>query len=136
MKIIAKYQHGSEDSLDKDMFYVVDEIPESTKECGDFCSEDVTENRNLIVIKEGKVVEVYKGTIDEVNNSLFLTYKNHKQEYDLLVDGLVERDLALKTVRVTRCFLSHYSRTIYRTKIKNALKSYSWKERLEVEKLI
>ena len=72
MEIIARYIHGSENSTDLDVIYVVDELP-SLQECKTFCS-DKDENRNLITVENGIVTSVYKGTPDEVNNSLLRTY--------------------------------------------------------------
>jgi hypothetical protein len=135
MNIIAKYRHGSEDSLDKDVFYVFDELP-SFRECKDFCDESKEENRNIITIHNGIVSGCYKGTIDEINNGLLVTYPLHEQEYPLLIERKVERDRLIKSIRVMRCFLSHHSRTFYRSMVKNALNSPSWKIRLCVLKSI
>lgn len=122
MKILAKYIHGSENSTDVDIHYVVDALP-SLGECKKFCSSDPNENRNLIVIENGEVVDCYKGTPDEVNNSLLATYQLHIQEYPLLVTHPVKRDLYRKILRGVRIILSHLSRSEYRSEIKVALKS-------------
>ncbi len=127
--IIAKYRHGSEDSLDKDIYYVFDELP-TFHECKEFCDETCEENRNIITIHNGIVSGCYKGTIDEINNGLLVTYPLHEQEYPLLVERKVERDKLIKSIRVMRCFLSHHSRTIYRSIVKNALNSPSWSVRV------
>jgi hypothetical protein len=127
--IIAKYRHGSEDSQDIDVYYVFDELPDF-HECKEFCDETCEENRNIITINNGIVSGCYKGTIDEINNGLLVTYPLHKQEYPLLVERKVERDRLIKSIRVMRCFLSHHSRTIYRSVVKNALNSPSWKVRI------
>lgn len=130
MEIIAKYIHGSENSLDTDVMYVVDELP-SLQECKTFCSDKV-ENRNLIVIEDGIVTKCYKGTPDECNNSLFATYKLHHQSDELLVTRTVDRDKRLKTIRALRGILSHLSRTSYRPQIKEALRSEDWDFRVDV----
>lgn len=79
MKTLYRYIHGSEDSTDVDVVYVVDEIP-SLSEAKAFCSpDDKKENRNLIVVKDGIVTDCYKGTVDEINNSLLNTYYKHEQ---------------------------------------------------------
>lgn len=134
MNIIAKYIHGSENSLDTDVMYVVDELP-SLQECKVFCS-DKDENRNLIVIEDGIVTKCYKGTPDECNNSLFATYKLHQQSDELLVTRTVDRDKRLKTIRALRGILSHLSRTSYRPQIKEALRSEDWDFRVDVLKEI
>lgn len=130
MNIIAKYIHGSENSIDTDVMYVVDELP-SLQECKVFCS-DKDENRNLIVIEDGIVTKCYKGTPDECNNSLFATYKLHQQSDELLVTRTVDRDKRLKTIRALRGILSHLSRTSYRPQIKEALRSEDWDFRVDV----
>jgi hypothetical protein len=122
MKIIAKYIHGSEDSIDVDVYYVIDKIS-TFNEAKKFCDSDTEENVNIIEIDNGKVVNCYKGSCDEIQNSLLRTYPLHKQTYDLLIKEPVERDLFVKTVRVVRCFLSHLSRTQYRKEVKLALQT-------------
>lgn len=129
MEIIAKYIHGSEDSLDTDIYYVINELP-SFSECRAFCSSNKEENRNLIVIKKGIVIDCFIGTIDEINNALIDTYHLHEQEYPLLITRRVSRDIPLKAIRASRGILSLLSRTQYRSKIKEALKS-SWTIRLQ-----
>ena len=126
---MIRYVHGSEDSLDLDVYYVFDKLP-SFKECQDFCSNK-EENRNIIVIKDGIVTDCFKGTVDEINNGLLQTYHLHPQEFDNIVERKLERDVLLKIIRVVRCLLSHCSRTQYRTDVKKTLKSNSWKERLD-----
>ena len=133
MNIIARYIHGSEDSTDLDVIYVVDELP-SLQECKTFCS-DKEENRNLITVENGIVTSVYKGTPDEVNNALLDTYKLHEQEYPLLVERKVERDVHIKAIRAVRCILSHLSRSMFRPEIKNALRG-SWSVRIETLQMI
>lgn len=128
MEILAKYIHGSEDSTDVDVVYVVDELLDKN-ECKRFCSADPNENRNLITVKDGVVSAVYKGTVDEVNNALLSTYGLHEQSSPLLIKHHVERIPPLKYVRGVRIILSHLSRSQYRERIKKALRS-DWRERL------
>ena len=116
-----------------DVIYVVDELP-SLQECKTFCS-DKEENRNLITVENGIVTSVYKGTPDEVNNALLDTYKLHEQEYPLLVERKVERDVHIKAIRAVRCILSHLSRSMFRPEIKNALRG-SWSVRIETLQMI
>ncbi|MCK9575614.1 MAG: hypothetical protein WC979_01100 [Candidatus Pacearchaeota archaeon] len=128
---MIRYIHGSGDSLDIDVFYVFDKLP-SFQECKEFCDSSKEENRNIIVIKDGMVTDCYKGTCDEIQNSLITTYRLHEQEFPLILDTKVKRNEILKAVRVLRCFLSHYSKTTYRESVKSALKSHSWESRLSV----
>ena len=132
---MIKYTHGSEDSLDIDVFYVFDFMP-SFQDAKSFCDETKEENRNIIVVKDGFVIDCYKGTCDEIQNSLITTYKLHIQEFPLILTSKVERNVILKMVRVMRCFLSHFSKTQYRVDVKRALKSHSYKERLDVLSMI
>lgn len=132
---MIKYFHGSEDSTDIDVFYVFDTKP-SYHECHTFCSADTVENRNIIVIKDGFVVDCFKGTVDEIQNSLLATYHLHSQEFPLIISETVKRNVMLKNVRVLRCFLSHFSRTKWRTDVKDALRSHDWKKRLDVVRVL
>lgn len=129
---MKRFIHGSEDSIDLDVFYLFDKMP-NFQECQEFCSDDI-ENRNIIVMKDGIVIDCYKGTIDEINNGLYYTYNLHQQDFENPIEKLVERDILIKTLRVVRCFLSHCSRTKYRDIVKKALKSASWKYKISVFK--
>lgn len=126
---MLKYIHGSEDSLDTDVFYVFDKIPSFT-ECRKFCSEDPTENRNIITIKNGIVDQCFIGSPDEINNGLLDTYKLHPQTCELKIEHRVKRDVTLKSIRAVRGILSILSRTQYRPEIKKALNS-GYKDRLD-----
>lgn len=131
---MLRYIHGSEDSLDIDVHYAFNEMP-SFNECQEFCS-DKDENRNIIVVKDGIVVDCFKGTTDEINNGLIDTYHLHKQDQENIVMFKVKRDNLLKNIRVLRCLLSFCSRTQYRSIVKEALKSSSWKKKVETLKQI
>jgi hypothetical protein len=124
------FQIGSEDSLDKDMLYVVDEIP-SIAEAKKICDVG-EENRNLIKIEDGIVVDCYKGSPDETNNALWMTYSLHPQDFPLPIERKVERIILLKLIRASRIVISYYSRTLYRPEVKAALRSYQTLERLKV----
>lgn len=129
MNIIGNYIYGSEDSVDVDIAYIVDELP-SLQECKKFCSEDKNENRNLITIDNGIITNCYKGTIDELNNAILDTYKLHKQNTELRINRKVGRDIPLKVIRSIRVLLSHLSRSQYRKEIKLAIRS-NWTTRLD-----
>lgn len=129
-----RYIHGSSDSIDTDVCYVFDVMPDS-KECKLFCDSVKTENRNIICIREGIVSECYKGHPDEVNNALYVTYYLHEQKYPLLIERKVEREPVIKYVRVVRSVLSLFTRTEWRVDIKAALRG-GWKEKLcQLEKI-
>ncbi len=120
MNIIKYFSHGSEDSVDKDIVYIVDKMPSFT-DCQAFCSLQ-DENRNIAVIKDRHIVECFKGSLDELNNSLGFTYLLHYQKYPLdLVP--VKRDIKLKHFRVVKTILTMFTRTKQRIEIKEALRS-------------
>lgn len=123
-----RYVHGSQDSTDVDVIYVFDCLP-TIAECKSFCDGHRGENGNIIVVEKGIVAFAYKGSVDEVNNGLFSTYALHEQEYPLVIERLVPRDILLKDIKVIRKLLSSLSRTNYRKDIKKALRS-NWDEKL------
>lgn len=125
--------HGSEDSLDIDVYFLVDQLGtlnEAKKLCDDLSHKHAV-NGNLIVVKDGQVVDVYKGTVDEVNNSILATYHLHEQIHPIPVNKKVERDICLKWLRVIRGILSHCSRTEYRATVKAALRAENVADKLK-----
>lgn len=78
-------------------------------------------NVNLAIIIGGYVAEVFKGTPDEVNNSVYYTYRYHEQAHPLKITGPVVRDPGIKALRSMRAILSFISRTSYREEVKVAL---------------
>lgn len=128
------YVFGSKSSKDWDILFIVDKL-ESTIDLNHKKIEYLTNtvkylvpinctevNGNLAVISNGVISKVFKGTHDEVNNSLYNTYSLHKQYFDLKIDRLLDRDILLKSSRFCRFLLSFYSRTEYRKDIKLALR--------------
>jgi hypothetical protein len=79
-------------------------------------------NVNLGILENGIIQHVFKGTADEVNNSLIATYNYHYQFFPQQVMRLVKRDRDLKLLRAFRIILSMLSRTKHRSAIKNALR--------------
>ena len=123
---------GSRSSVDLDVIVFVDEIPDKphivhrleTKfntQISEFTKTDKQVNCNLAIIEDGVIRKVFKGTPDEVNNSLLLTYDFHRQFYPNKIEKLVERDVEFKILRTMRVLLSLISRTEYRTVVKLAL---------------
>ena len=127
-KIKTSYIHGSADSVDKDIVYILEEIPDFNK-CKMFCAS-LEGNPNLAVIENGYVVWCYKGSKDELNNSLFRTIPLHSENGENPIVGTVERDVCLKVIRAVRGILSHISRSQYRDKIKSAVRG-SFEEKLQ-----
>lgn len=131
--VFEDYQlFGSSDSIDYDIMVFVDSLG-TTQENHDTVTEldrklaliytDKHLNANLALVEYGVVTEVFKGTADEVNNMLYLTYDSHEQTSKLKITRLVERDVELKILRTARVLLSFLSRTEHRPEIKKALKS-------------
>ena len=122
---------GSASSSDRDVLVFLDKIP-SLPECkllakemdqsiNDIYGDDKLANTNFAVVKDGVLSEVFKGTVDEVNNSLYQTYYLHDQRFAKMVVKMVPRNKEQKLLRVARILLAFYSRTSYRTEIKLAL---------------
>lgn len=126
---------GSATSQDYDIMVFVDTIP-TVKEASILCEmygndiavilkdanfPEKTVNANLAILKDGIITGVHKGTADEVNNSMLLTYDFHKQFFPNQIVRMVERDVDLKIIRCARIILSFISRTQYREIVKKAL---------------
>jgi hypothetical protein len=134
---------GSEDSKDYDVMFFLNKLPNSIEKChllteyfnwylfenGYF---DKPVNSNICVNENGIVKEVFKGSIDEVNNMLYFTYKNHKQIYSDKIDKLVERNKQDKINRTVRVLLTFISRTYLRDEVKKALYSEDLNLRISV----
>lgn len=118
---------GSEDSRDIDNLYLFSSMP-SLQECKEFCDKK-KDNRNIAVVENGVVRECYKGTPDELNNSLFYTYSLHKQDFENPISRPVNRIVPLKVFRALRVVLSHLTETFLREKIKFALRSRDFEQR-------
>lgn len=125
-----RYVHGSANSLDLDVIYVLKQRP-SAHNAKLFCSASAEENRNVVTVKNGTVDWCYKGSIDEVNNALLETYHHHPQQSDLCIKQRVKRDLARKGFRLLRGLLGYHSRTEHRTLVKAALRSGILQEKLD-----
>lgn len=123
---------GSENSLDVDLVFFIEEMPETiveklalSKELSQVISSFFPKkviNANLAVCQKGHLTEVYKGTTDELNNALFYTYDFHKQKHENQITKLLMRDIDLKFLRSARMILSFMSKTEYRVLVKSALK--------------
>lgn len=136
---------GSKSSIDCDVIVFVDKlsnIDDNHSVCKEYIESlkyisEKTLNVNIGIIKNSKLIDVFKGTTDEVNNSLFYTYDNHKQYnenqilylYDRINNDEYKHE---KILRYARVILSFFSRDIdLRIKIKNALKS-DLKDKIEI----
>ena len=131
---------GSENSIDKDIFVVIDELPDTIDECKNTCYAAEAElqpyfkekvNVNIGTIKDGIVTSVMKGTEDEVNNSIFYTAQFHPENTKEYIDRLLPRDVERKILRSLRIMLSLLSRSEHRKVVKEALRGDVW-EKLDV----
>ena len=123
---------GSSDSQDYDVLVSVEDIPQDVDKAHDICKiynskisellPDKPLNCNLGVFKEGELVKVFKGTVDELNNCIYYTYNNHQQFYPNPIESPVKRDIDEKILRVARFIITFYSRTHLRPQIKAALR--------------
>lgn len=137
MEIIAKYIYGSADSIDEDSLYIVDQLPKTIAECKEFCllNKGDNENPNLATIENGVINTCFKGTVDELNNAVYKTYSLHEQNYPLIIEYTVERDVHLKIIRAVRVIISHFTKSVLRKELKSSLKS-GWNDRLNALRLI
>ena len=125
------YIFGSASSLDLDVLVFIDHLPsleESKKMCNVF-NESLKSisskkiNSNLATIKSNVLTSVFKGTLDEVNNSVIDTYHLHKQVHPLIITQRIKRDKDAKVLRSVRSILSFLSRTQYREQVKQSLQN-------------
>lgn len=136
---------GSANSLDLDLVFLLDELPESildrlnlakklSNELAPTYPEKVI-NANLAVLKDGVLTDVYKGTTDELNNSMYETYHLHKQILENQIKRPLKRDIDLKFLRSTRMLLMYLSRSKYRIIVKPALRG-SLQDKIDALKVI
>lgn len=127
---LVEYQFfGSEDSVDLDVCFFVNRIgtiEESRRHLVELCAlladTNKTINGNLAVVNNGNVSHCFKGSIDELNNSLLKTYSFHKQDFSLKIERAVKRNVWAKIERCNRTVLAYFTRTAIRTEVKAALK--------------
>lgn len=113
-----------------DIMVILDEQPTSRDSCNKMCQgydnllqlEGIDANHNLCTVNDGMVNWVYKGTADEVNNSMLDTFELHTQLEDNVITKRMDRDIHLKAVRGLRIILSFFSRGECRKEVKAALK--------------
>lgn len=136
---------GSPSSLDYDVAVFVSQIPpvleahalckyyDKTIACmiKDARLPEKPVNSNLLVAYKGQVIDCLRGTCDEINNSLIDTFHHHEQFYSLDITERIVRDKEWKLLRTARVFLSFFSRTDDRVRIKSALRG-NLREKLDV----
>ena len=128
---------GSRKSLDADIFVVVKTLPITIGACkqtvqyyeSQLKDKFVKEvNVNIGTVEDGVITSVFKGTEDEVNNSIYYTAKYHKENKKSIVDTLLPRDIERKILRTFRIMLSMLSRSEHRKVVKKALKGDIWEQ--------
>jgi hypothetical protein len=124
---------GSGDSKDLDMIFFMDKMPPTIAEAAAKCAA-LSElhqtsfptskiiNCNLAIVQNGILIDSFKGNLDELNNSLLLTYDLHVQAHPNHITKQFVRDVDLKFLRASRSILSHLTKTQHRIIVKNALK--------------
>jgi hypothetical protein len=141
---MLKYQiFGSKSSQDYDVLVFVDSlgtIQENHEAITILDIElakiltDKPVNANLGILRDGQIVQVFKGYPLEVNNSLYYTYGNHVQVIENQITKPYELTEDIKHYKLKRCFrfiLSFYSRVPeMRAGIKEALRG-TFDKRLE-----
>jgi hypothetical protein len=139
--------HGSEDSIDRDVIYLINAMPKNKNLVHEFVNEDTKrENRNLAVLDEelGVIVDCYKGTPDAINNQIADTFHLHVQMMkECPVRVRITRNVPLKVTRSIRQLIGFVAQVLhhfptdsalygqYHGPIKTALKSKNFMARLE-----
>lgn len=138
---------GSPASDDYDIMVSVPDVPSSKALCKEICAGYEARIKDYFLDKEVQVnicklkeieknvniiEKVYKGTPDECNNSVFMTYLYHKQYCNIMVGQMVTRDVPLKLARGVRIILSFLSRGAYGPTVNDALQSKNFIKRCEV----
>jgi len=124
---------GSENSLDIDVMFWVEKIPENVQQARALTQalasefqqkKQLTEkiNANIAKIQDGKIIEIFKGIKDESNNALFHTYSLHHQDFPNQITQLLARNIDAKMLRTVRVLLSFLTKTVQRNAVKMALR--------------
>lgn len=139
---------GSETSTDCDIMVLVSNkltVQQSQKACEKYKQElkNLVEtkkelNINVAVVEDGVITWVYKGTPDECNNSIYLTYEFHRslQKHQCFIKKLMERNIKVKIIRALRVILTMLSRTNMRPQIKKALQTNTVNARVSALQLV
>lgn len=135
MKTLTYQIFGSPSSKDYDILVFVKElktIQENHEQVTELESlfknkfNDKPLNVNIGVVKDGQLIEVFKGYPFEVNNSCYYTYNYHNQDYSNMIDKPYVLNNDVIYYKLKRCFrfiLSFYSRIPeFRNDIKEAMR--------------
>jgi 5'(3')-deoxyribonucleotidase len=108
----VRWEHGSENSTDKDYAYLFEQMPPH-RDCVKFCHGN-EEDRNIIVISEGVVSASFKGPPDEVNNGLIATAPLHQQQFPLPLTTWMKRVVVVKCCVALRGLAVKLRKSMYR----------------------
>jgi hypothetical protein len=123
--------HGSENSLDRDVYWVMKKLP-SKEELISINKSINTSDINFITIHNGIVSDCIKGVVDEINNGIIDTFHLHPQSLDYCpVFYRQHRDSFVKTIRFIRGILVQFSKTDFRPIVKKASKSHNLKLKID-----
>lgn len=119
------HRYGSIDSTNTDVVLFLNILPETQEERKNLTNDIKREmgvDWNMIIakIEDGVIVDCTypKSSTDSLNNAVFNTYKYHDQNYSLLIDKCVERNIPLAIYKTVRIFMSYLTRTEYRKDIR------------------
>ncbi|WP_420575066.1 hypothetical protein [Kordia sp.] len=130
--MLPTYQiFGSKSSQDVDVCFFVDSLDgiRGNHEVVKMYTQQVKFNTskpingNLAILKNGIIIENFKGSADELNNALFTTYNLHDQVYKNHIQQLVARDVTSRIVRCARSLVASFTRTDLRVASKVALRA-------------
>ncbi|MFK7749351.1 MAG: hypothetical protein AB8B65_13230 [Kordia sp.] len=121
---------GSKSSEDFDVCFFVDSLDDTKRnhEAVKMYAEQTVFNTskpinaNLAIVRNGVIVENFKGSADELNNALFTTYGLHDQVYKNHIKKLVSRNLESRIVRCARTLVGNFTRTDLRAQAKAAIR--------------
>ena len=131
MKKLYEIIHGSEDSLDIDVYWVCDTIP-NKQELMELNEKHGSNDINCITIDNGVVTDCIKGVVDEVNNGILDTFSLHTQSIsECPIKHRLDRDFIVKFIRFTRGILLQFSKTEHRPICKQASRSHNLSLRIE-----
>lgn len=119
------HRYGSIDSTDTDVVLFLNILPETQEERKNLTNgikREMGVDWNMIIakIEDGVIVDCTypKSSTDSLNNAIYNTYKYHDQDYPLLINRNVERNIPLAIYKTIRIFMSYLTRTDYRKDIR------------------
>lgn len=135
-------KYGSSDSTDTDVVVYLKDLPDHVEDRKNLTNEikkKYNVNWNIIIAKveDGIIVDCTypKSFPSGLNNSIYLTYNNHEQEYPCQVTRLVNRNIATSVYRTIHKLQTLITRTQYRKNIRPYM-HYSVDFKMKLENLL